>query len=386
VIIATVLYGIDAWSGSNVLSLGTSSALALAFAFWFGEKDKVPEGEEPLSVPESYALMVTFFGARYKIYLTEGDYPWIGRRLLLGRSKRVVEPATDLNGFIFLGELQIVIWDQGSDKKKNPTLSVVARDSSTIFANLLISIKLFDPMEWLNSTDPLLGIAERARSTFRTAAEFFVGKDNPSLKNVLRDLMVGKTFVGSFLQKQIGLAPQGSVVQDVAGVALFEIVKPSSDSSVASANIAAAEKSLTERYKNISPASETAIKGRDGKTHFEDRSIDESLLEVIESAGATLLRVSIGDVTLSEKFAEEANKAASEVLQRAGQLASAATVKESRKILAPTAEEVAAPGYEMATIIAAAQDNKGVKIVYSPGADSLTRAAIAGASQIGNNS
>jgi len=84
--------------------------------------------------------------------------------------------------------------------------------------------------------------------------------------------------------------------------------------------------------------------------------------------------------------AEAANEAASEALQRSAQLASATTVKDSRKILAPTAEEVAAPGYEMATIIAAAQDNKGVKIVYSPGADSLTRAAIAGASQIGSSS
>ena len=54
----------------------------------------------------------------------------------------------------------------------------------------------------------------------------------------------------------------------------------------------------------------------------------------------------------------------------------------------PDEDEVNNPGYELATIIAAAQDDKkgNIKIIMVPGGNSITQAAVVGANQIGGGS
>jgi len=372
--VVAILYGIDILAKTELLDFWMSFALALALSWWFGQNESEVE-----HVPAAHAAMITFMGKRLNWYRTEGDYVWTGKKIFFGRSTRVVEPGTDKDGFVFLGDIQIVIWNQGSDKD-NALLSVIGRDDSVVYANLLIVLEILNPMKWLNSHNPLLDIAERTRSALRTAAEFLIGKDSPGLKHVLRNLIQGETLVTSFLQKRVDIYDKGSVVRNIAGTPLFALTDKSKG-----IDIPVAETAFIGKLIHVDTASKKVIMSPAGGVLIEHCSIDESLREVIEAAGAMLCRVSIGDMTNNKEVADAANKAASEVLQRAAQIASAETTKDARKILTPTATQAAAPGYEMATILAAAQDNPRIKVVFAPGADSLSRAAIAGALQIGSS-
>ncbi len=118
------------------------------------------------------------------------------------------------------------------------------------------------------------------------------------------------------------------------------------------------------------------ILDKGGNPIVEDRSIEHHLEEVVNAVGAKLIRVSVSDFTLSDEVSKRANAAAGETFQLDAQIKSAKALRESRKILKPRKGQAEEPGYELATILAAGQDNPNVKVIHvSGGADRLARAA-----------
>lgn len=374
-VVVLLLCILDRALGTNLIDFMIAGLLVLFFAFVVGTS----EGETPEVVPAAHAAMVTWFGMRLHIYRTEGNYYWTGKKLLLGRytlepnATAEIPVGVDKAGFINLGEIQISIWNQ-SDTKDKILMELVASDSTTIQATLVIVIRLLDPMAWTTSENPLLDIAERARSTFRTAASFFTGVDNAAIKSVLGTLMSGKTIIASFIPKVVGSDAPGSIVKDKSGTHMYEVLKHSSqhelDDAVAAFKVRLGKESNEVMLK--------AITNADGSYAVKVRTIEEAIEEVVETVGASLIRASVGTVILPEKVRASAEQAASEAKQREGQVASARAFAEAKNIM----DEAKKPGDEVAAAIAAAQDNPNIKVVFVPGADPLTRAAVAAATQI----
>lgn len=382
----------------NPLDLTLWSLLTLALVIWI----IMPDNDTPEKVPEAHAAMVTFLGARWRLYRTEGEYSWTGKSLFLGRSMKISEPGTNDKGFIYLGEIPIRIWNaadaNGQDKVN---IVSVARDTSAVTTTLTIVLELDDPKLWLDSQDALGDVAERARSAFRTAISFFVGTDVTGVKSVLGLLMAEKTIVTAFLQRTIGTNIVHSLLEDRSGVHQYLIVgqdkngKEIIDEMIDEDN----GRFLADTINNAKQRFLADIKSREAEFDKEmwdaaldanqngivaaDRSVSEALTEVAKAVGADFLRASVGNISLSAEVTKEANKAASEVFQRDAQMASAKTVKEARKILSPSKEELENnPYFQDAAMVAAAQDNPNISVVHVTGSgDRLTRAAAVHANQ-----
>jgi hypothetical protein len=365
---------------SNLIDFWIGLALVLLFALIFGAS----EGTEPEVVPAAHAAMITLFGKRFRVYRTEGEYSWTGKRLFLGRLK--IEPGEapenpaeqvglNKDGFVNLGEIQIPIWNR-ADTKNVTEMELVARDSTTIKATLLIVIQLLDPYAWTTSSNPLLDIAERARSAFRTAASYFNAVDNAAIKSVLGTLMSGKTVVTSFIRNVVENHTVGSVILDEGGVHMYDVLPADVKEDEVKNAVTAFEQKLADKGDKKMLEEIKAKKG--SGFVVEVRSVEDAIEEVIESVGAKLIRASVGTITLPKEVTDEANKAASEARQRDSQVASARAFAESKKIM----DAAKTDGDEVAAAIAAAKDNSNVQVIFVPGSDPLTKAAVAAASQI----
>lgn len=368
------------WFGvveSNPINFSLLMLMTGAFAMWFG----LPDEGGPGRVPEVHAAMLTFLGFRIRVYITEGHYGWIGRRLFLGKSSTKAVPGTDENGFIYLGEIPVQIWNSADEvDKQKATLTCVARDSSSITTTLVIILQLFDPYLWLSSQDPLTDIAERARAAFRTSISFFVGTDVASVKSVLGQLMSGRVIITAFLQKTVGTEISRSLLENRSGVHQY-IVKRE-DESVDDAKRRFVDK-INANAAEFDPSYLKAVRDSAGNIVAEDRSITETLDEVADAVGAKYLRASVGNIMLSDIVRDKANEAASEVFQRDAQVASATAIKAARLKLKPTKAEKEDPNYQDAAMVAAAQDNPNINVTHVTGSgDRLSRATVAAANQL----
>jgi hypothetical protein len=377
----------DVLVGTHVLDGTFVSILAvlLALFVWLSE-------DETLAVPNEHAAIVKFFGARIRVYLTEGDYAWRGNKIFFSVSNTPIPGLAELEnqnqvfaklGLIHLGEIPIKIWNSAEEEQKT-LLSNVARDSSTVFTTLTIVVRILNPRKWMNSSDPVLDIAERARGSFRTALSFFTGVDIAGIKTVLVKLMMGETIVTSFLRKQVGTNPALSMVESGGGEYLYHVLEKGEDLVVAKENFATR---LKDENDGADQDMYEVVLSKDGTPIVESRSVEAHMADVMSAVGAVLERASVGDINLSAPVAEKANQAASEPFQQMAQVASARATKAGREILTLTPSQMRDPATreasQLATLIAAAQDNPGIQIVVVPGGDSLTRAAVAGGKQIG---
>lgn len=371
---------IEEWSWYMVIGL-----LFAAWAFQ-GEKD---EGEQ---VPKFHAAAVNFnLQNPWRIYRTAGRYPWIGKRLLLDRSRVVKEPVTNADGYVYLGEIAIRIWNQ-SDAENSVVLSNVAKNTADLFSTLTIVIEQLDFIPWLKSSDPLLDVAERARSAYRTAVSFFLDRDNAAVKDVLANLMSRDTIITAFIKKQVGPHPAGSVVRDHADTPMLEVIHYRSGEREADliARIATTREEFLTRLRDQADQDMVAAvsKAADGSPKLSELKISKSLNEVLEAVGSVLKRASVADVAMSQTVRDAANQAAAEADERAAQLASAETIKLARQKLILTKAQRENPSYRDATLIAAAQDNPGVKVIHvtGDGSNPFTQAAaVLGNQQQGDN-
>ncbi len=339
---------------------------------------------ETVSVPPAHVAMLTILGMRFRFYLKEGTY-YFGRIPgILDRTMDVKPMFTDEQGFINMGEIQATIWDtfMEDEKERNPVLNLISRETAAFYANLLIVIQLVDPYRTTTSEDPFLDVADRARSALRTAASFFTVRDNAAVRDVLGVLMSGYTIMTCFLRKQVGSYLEGSVVQDKGGVPMRRVVQPGED-------LETVRREFREEVKIKAEPSmlEAVIDEATGKPWVEDRSVDDSLDEVVVAIGAKLLRATIAKISTSPDLREAADKAAQEGLERDSQLRSAATMAQARRTLLPSQEELDNPDHQLAMMIAAAKDvsnSDAIKVIYVPGApDKISRGAAILGSQLG---
>lgn len=375
---------------SNPLNPALWLLLTVALAIWIA----LPDNETPEKVPEAHAAMVTFLGARLRVYRTEGEYSWTGKRLFLGRSAKVSMPGTDKKeGFIYLGDIPIRIWN-AADEKEKVVITCVSRDSTAVKTTLTVTFKLNDPYLWVNSEDALGDVAERARSALRSAVNFFVGTDVAGVKSVLGHLMSEQTIVTAFLKKPVGTNVIHSMLQDHAGVPQYIIVGKEEDPNNPGKMIEIEGETIDQAKQRFL----TMLNSRKAEFSTEmweaatdqsnqhivatDRSVSETLNEVAEKVGADFLRASIGDISLPPKVVEEAEKAASEIFQRDAQVASARAIRQAREELKPSNDDLNDPYFQDAAMVAAAQDNPNISVVHVTGSgDRLTRAAAVHASQ-----
>jgi hypothetical protein len=380
--IAYVLYGLDRWIGSDLFSQWWFAPLLgalLSVLIW------LPDSKAG-TVPKNYAAIVTVLGLRFHVYLKEGFYNWYGERIGIGISTDPIpasqhatteegeyEYPDEAKGFVYLGNRTINIWH--SSKDKTTKLANVAADSSSVFNTLTFTFRVRAPLWWANADDPILDIAERARSAFRTLVSFFAGADVPALKSITSSIMEGKWFYAAFTTKLVDQHPRGSVVQDDSGRRIFKIAKAKPSKEEEDEIIADIQKEIRETgdedMRNYAP--------REGEIRVQHREVLDHMIPVMTQNGAFFVDSSVSSVELSEEVAKQANAAAGENFQRIAQIQSARANKEAREILAKGLED---PENQMAAMLAGARDGY-VDVTYVPAADRLTRAIVAGARKIG---
>lgn len=360
---------LDALIGSEVMNFWiTMAAFFIGFLFFVQSE---PDDEV---VPEAHGAMITFWSHRFRVYRREGTYSWTGKFIGIKHSTTIHTEGTDKNGFIKLKPFPISIWNQ-LDQKGRVQLEINTRDSSTITATLTLIGQLNDPYLWLDSADPVTDLAEQTRTAFRTAAGFFTGVDCALIKNVLITLMGGNHVQTVFLPKNIDGYPKGSVIRNHAGSPMLGTDQEESKDHFA-------DQALKEGDEDMLKACLSDKAGGEGKLFVERLSVEDAFTDVMERLGYRLIKAAVGNIDLSVEVTIEANKAASEVFQRAGQIASAKATAEGIEIFGKAAEGQS----ELVTAIVASKDYKNVKVVVTgSGNNKLKDAAATHASLRGDN-
>ena len=369
---------LDALNIENELNINIINASNWwLFVGLMGTLIALPDTNPKEVVPVEYAACMTIFGMPFRLYRTTGRYGWTGKWILLSRTNVVMPPFTDSDGFIFLGGVPIQIWNN-AQSRDDIALSSIAKDGSTIVINLQITTLLRDPLCWILNQDSILILAERTRAAARASIKFFTGRDVAEIKSVLNSLMIGDVIYTCFLQETVEEHKKGSIIVDRADAPIFVKLSEHEDETKAKA---ALQKAIKE---GASDAMIKAVDDGNGKPFIEKRSVEETMKAALDRVGAEIYDASVGDVSFSEEVETQANLAAGEEFQALARLASAKSTAEAQAVLAEAQKGELAPD-DMSRLIAAAQDNPNIKVTYVPGADSLARAAVAGASQLKGN-
>gem|GEM_PF-5517376 len=320
------------------------------------------------TVPEAHAAMITFLGRRYRRYRGEGDYPWTGKLFFLGRSTTVKDEGTDKDGYIKIEPFQIKIWNRNDDKSTR--IVAQARNNANVATTLTLSIKLWDPMLWLNNEDPVLSLAERARESFRSAIRFFTDSDCAGLKNRLGRLMEGAKLLACIMPKENANNRPFSILHDDGGRMLADMVPY----GTSEANLGTAIADYRTQAERRGAHEEVQQIKKDGDDLVvEEFEVEEALVELAHALGSEITDAAVGDLQLSEPVQEASNKASAEIEQREGELKNAATFAQSA---AKIGDSVKQHGELAAGIAAGANGNKQVKtVVTGKGSDPFTKAA-----------
>lgn len=382
-IVTSALLVIDNVIGSNLFPWWGALILLALFTLLFALND--PQVE----VKAAHVAIVTFFGQRVNIYLEEGNHSWYGGKLGFGWSSDPLPNRQGYKneaekGFVFIGDRPISIWPNRKEKG-NVVLDNVSGDGSALFTTLTTTSKVYWPLQWANSDDPILDIAERSRSGLRTIASFLPGFDNVKMQSIFSGLMGGHTLVTAFTTERIDIFDRGSVIQDASGVHIFEMVgyKANETKDAYEARVAEAKLRVAERIEREADSKMYAkVLGKDGKPIIQTRHLNDHLVPVLTDCGSHLERATVSSVKQSDEVQKQADKAAGESFQRRGQRMNAAAMKEAGKIMRA---ELAKPGGETALAAALAADGKGTfSHVHVSGGDALSRAAVAGAKSLGD--
>lgn len=389
-LLASIMLAIDIFAGTELIGTLAWLGLTTVFAIY------VAWTEEKVTVPVNHVAFVTFFGRRRHIYLREGDYYWIGRRFFFGISRTPLPNAKNVaagegeeQGFVFVGNRTLQIWN--SRQNKVITLTLPSRAGSTVTTNLTLKITIHDPMKWALSDDPILQIAEQARAGLRKALTFFRDTDVSGAKSAVVALISGKRVLTSFTTKKQGSYLVGTMVQDQSGLPMYEvvnIVQKIDEDDEAFARREATElqqkrEEFTQKVKRDgNPKMVEVAKDAQGNLIVATLNIEEKLNTVIAEVGSYTESVVISDAQLSQIVREASEKAASEGAQREQQITSAQTQSEVVDILASARQKNGVT--ELDQLIAAAADgNQGVHITHISGSNNpIVQAAVAAANNL----
>lgn len=372
IVLLMMLYVADWLLGANLLDFWLSAALVFTFSYLFGQDDQA----DPEEVPQGRVAVVTWFGMVPRIYRSTGSYSWTGKWLGLGRSNLEKKPFTDPEGYVYVSDLQIEIWNkyEADAGRRTGVITATSTNGSDIKATLLLVVKVLDPKSLLAKNDALMDIAERARSCIRTAIGMFTGQDAVLAKDLLAGMMSGEKVLGCFTTKVFDTLLNHSLVRNQAGHPMFARVK--SSKTMLSDKAAFTAKLQTEGNAKQLEGARTNT----NELNISELDIEESLVDVLHACGAYLVRATIGSISLPPAVAEAANQAAAQPYQLKTQIASAEAAKAARQKLRPTKAELADPNFADAQVLAAAMDPDS-KIQYvhvsgSRGNDATSAAAI----------
>lgn len=346
----------------------------------------IPTDNDELTVPETaFAAQLMWFGIPLPVYLTTSEYTWIGRTLGFSISKRVLDSFTDENGFIKTGEVQFSVWNEPGAKpgsRDRDYISAPTKNEAEIKASILLVIEYLDPMKVLRSDNPALDLGNRARQEFRELCNKFVDTDIPKLHSELEPLLMGKLVVTSFISKTIKGHKVGSMICNRAGDPLFthQEENESEEQTIVRFVKTMQKEADEEMLANVKSGS-----GTNSTYDIAPIKLSKPIGDLLDELGYVLKRVTFADIEFADEVQKAANEASAEQNQAKTQLQSAETISQARRLLMPNKDEINNPGFELAQVIAAAQDNKNgnIRVIMVPGGNSLTSAAIAGASQIG---
>lgn len=404
--VVAILFVTDTILGSNMLPWWAALILLTLLATLFALNDDkiVIEGNKklPLSIPENHVGILTFFGTRLNAYLEEGDHYWYGGKLGFGVSTAPLTNRKDYKvesekGFVFIGDRAISIWPNLGESGQ-VRLKTVSGSGSTNTSTLTITFKVYWPLAWANSDDPILDIAERSRSGLRSISSFLPGFDNVKMQSIFSGLMGGGTLVTALTKKSIDIFPRGSVIQDASGRHIFEIVKYNPDRSEAdhtrlvdNAKARVSAKIIAdgdEEMKTMvvdpedNPRTQVFSLNKVDDIHevVEEEGTDKHLVPVMTDCGCHLERATIAEILTSEQEQEQANIAASESFQRRAQRMNAEAMHENTETMRKNLKE---EGGEAALAAALAADGKA-SFVHVSGGDRLSRATVAAAKTLGD--
>ncbi|MCA9362749.1 hypothetical protein KC851_00290 [Candidatus Kaiserbacteria bacterium] len=358
--------------------------LAALFTALFAMEDT--KDETVLVVkPTKFAVQVAWLGIPLGIYLKSSIYSWRGTKLRFSTISKVSEPFTDENGLLKMDTIPFPVWNSPDAEMKSRDrtyMSAPAKNNAEISGALTLILRIFNPQKVLDTDDPARNLGDKARQEFRELVTKFVDTDVPKLHSSLKYLLEGNPMYTCFIGKALPGVKIGSMVRDKSGFPVFETLRGKDDSEEK------AVERLTKRIYDSEQMDEdmcNAVKIKGGSVRVYEIRVDNPINDVLKEIGCRLDGVRFADIEFSDAVKQAAERASAEEDENISQLFSAETMKMVRKKLMPTEDEVNNPGYELATVIAAAQDDKNgnIRIVMTPGGNKLTSAAVAGASEIG---
>ncbi len=363
------------------------------------------EDSTGFSVPgKNFLAVLTWLGMPLPVYLETGAYTWSGKRLGFGRLTAVkADFTTPLegkenstanvagDGFLIGGPNTFKVWNSADSKEKDRTIiKAPTKNRADIRASLTLILEVVDPLKLLDSDDPALDIGDRARQEIRELFNLFVDTDVPNLQSVTAEVLMGTRLVTVFLPQPKGNQAHklGAMIRTVGGDAIFTVLRSQPDTEEFKNEVAA----FTKRIMDEADADQLKLVSKQNSQGQVEIKLDwvvvsKPLSEVLSALGLRLQRATFGDIILSDEVTKAANAASAEADQRIAELADARTKAAARKVMLPGEEELQNPAWETAMILAEAKGqgpNGTIRVVFTPGADSLTRAAVAGASQIGS--
>ncbi|MEY3783978.1 MAG: hypothetical protein RLZZ230_300 [Candidatus Parcubacteria bacterium] len=370
-IATSLIWSLDVLLGSYLLDdTFIIFAIFICLTFFFAQAETADT-----VVPAGKVAIMTFWGFRFRVFLNEGVYPWTGKSLGIHRSAEVRTEGTTSDGFVNIKDFPMSIWNQSSERNKLKLECLASDNASEVFTTLTLLVRIIDPIKWINSTDPALDLADKAREALRSIIAFFTAIDNTKMKGVYWEMMRGKTIITVFTPKSTNEYMKGTVIRSAGGAPMYEVVD--GDIEVA--------KAVFETKVRADSDQEMLQKCLvNGQLKIETRSVATIFLDVMDRVGVTVDSATIGNIDLSKVVTDAANKAASEPAQREGQMASANTIADSTAIIRKAREAGAS---ELELGITAAADNKNVKVVITGGSSNnrLRDAAATHAALTGNN-
>ena len=339
-----------------MMNIWFAAAFVVAAAYTFGQRES-----ETLKVPETAALPLTFIGSSTffgrGLLLTEGVFAWWGSRLLFapwdltGRKgiedfvvKAMIGGAE--RWFFSTIAMPLKIWNSGHEKGVE-RISVNSKNGVELDVTLTLDIIFRTIGAALASGNLVLTIAERARTTLRTAAGFFTALDIAVVKDLLQKLVMGETIVTCFLTKEVRNFTPGSIVRDLGGEPQLKVVvrKIKDDGTLESQDEAVERTAIEFNYflkKNgISEKMAEAIKDEGGNIIVEERRVTDPLAPILARVGAQLLSAAVGIVKLPPEVINIAKAMEIQAGEKHVQISSAEAAKDAARILRPDRDEAA---------------------------------------------
>ncbi len=314
------------------------------------EKKRGDEARKGMEVvPPVYVAMVTWWGKALRWYRGAGEYTWEGSRLWFGRINNPVEKITEVNatdedGFFYTGDITMRLWN--SSKEVGQTKLVTpAKDGSEVSTTVVLTFSFYDIMKWIENSNPILDIGERARAALRAAIGFFTTRDNASVKNALPRLLSGEYIVTAFINSPTEGHKARSVIRNESGFPMYDPVVADVIDDPTEEEVAQAQINFLKRIREqATPEMIKAVTRADTSLAIEVITLNETLIEVLTKVGVRLGHTSVGEMSFSDPVKREANEAASEEWQAdarkqsaAGNIAAVETMAEFRKKIGPQA-------------------------------------------------